>query len=185
VSHESDLCEVVTRDYKNYFVSLNKEYLWIDDKPFTLDDVLFTYQTILKDNVWKMQELDVYSKTEITKTDEDTIKVTFPKQSVDNILFFTNSLLPKHALENQTLEYYLKTFAKQPIYISCAVLDLLKSHDKNYIFDITSCDEYYPKVLQAKSFDNEAQALKYLQTKDTIVDFISVDIGKSAMFNSL
>ena len=184
IAFEDDICEVTTNDYKNYFVRINKKLAWLDNKPFTLDDVEFTYQTILKENIWKIPTLNVYGKTEITKQD-NALKVTFPKQSVDNILFFTNSILPKHVLEDQTMEFYLKTFAKQPIYISCAILDLVKSHNNNYIFDVTECSQYYPKILQVKSFADETESVTYLQNKDTIVDFIATDVGKGEVFSSI
>jgi hypothetical protein len=68
-------------------------------------------------------------------------------------------------LGDKDLDYYLKTFAKQPIYISCAVLDLLKSHDSNFIIDVTQCKDLYPKIIQLRLFDDENQAISYLQTK--------------------
>jgi hypothetical protein len=173
VTQQNDLCDVVTRDYKNYFVTIPSPYRRIDDQSFTLDDVFFTYQTILKDNIWKIPDLNSYSKAEIIRTDDNTIKVSFPKQSVDNILFFTHPLLPKHVLEGQNLDYYLKTFAKQPIYISCAILDLVKSRDKNFVFDITSCPELYPKIIQVKSFEDQNQAISYMQKENNIIDYAS------------
>ncbi len=175
IQYENDLCEVTTRDFKNYFVTFPNEYRWIDDTKFTSEDVLFTYQSVLKDNIWKIEELNSYNKTEISKVDDSTIKVSFPKQSVDNILFFLSPILPSHILTDQTLDYYLKTFGKQPIYISCAVLDLVKSHDDNVVFDITQCDNYYPQILQVKQFKDTSKAASYLQADNSIVDYMLAD----------
>jgi hypothetical protein len=166
VDYINNLCEVTTRDDKNYFITINKQLRWIDNTPFAINDILFTYQNILKENTRKLPDLNVYSKTEIIVVDDKTLKVSFPKQSIDNMLFFTNSILPRHILEGKTLDYYLKEFAKQPIYVSCAVLDLIKSHDKNYVFDISACQDFYPKNIQVKSFDKDTEAVSYLQNKD-------------------
>ncbi|HMY80276.1 MAG TPA: hypothetical protein PK048_00340 [Candidatus Absconditabacterales bacterium] len=185
IEYHNNLCDVTTRDYKNYFVTLPREYRWIDNQIFGFDDVLFTYQAILKENLWKIPELSSYAKTEITQLDDQTLKVSFPKQSIDNMLFFTNSLLPKHSLENQTLDYYLKTFAKQPIYISCSVLDLVKSHDNNYIFDVSACQDLLPKIIQVKSFETEGQAVAYLQNPDSIIDYFVTDDHKASLFSTI
>ncbi len=185
VEYKNNLCEVTTRDEKNYFITINKQLRWIDNSPFNKDDILFTYQTILKENIWKLPDLTAYAKTEIVEVDEQTIKVSFPKQSVDNMLFFTNSLLPKHILEGKPLDYYLKEFAKTPIYISCAVLDLIKSHNNNYVFDISACQDFYPKNLQVKSFIQELEAVSYLQKEESIVDYMSTDNQQEEYFKSI
>lgn len=185
IDYINNLCDVTTRDDKNYFITITKQLRWIDNTPFSIDDILFTYQTILKENTRKLADLNAYGKTEIIIVDDKTLKISFPKQSVDNMLFFTNSLLPKHILEGKTLDYYLKDFAKQPIYISCAVLDLIKSHDKNYVFDISSCQDYYPKNIQVKSFDKDTEAISYLQNKESIVDYISIDTQQENDFESI
>lgn len=182
---QDNLCEVTTNDYKNYYVTLPREYFRIDDKMLSIDDLMFTYQNIFKENIWKIPDLNSYSKIEITPSGENALKISFPKQSRDNILLFTNPLLPKHILADKDLEYYLKTFAKQPIYISCAVLDLLKSHDSNFIIDVTQCKDLYPKIIQLRLFDDENQAISYLQTKWSIVDYILVDSEKQEQFQAI
>lgn len=184
-SFVNDLCDVTTKDYKNYYVTLPRELYWIDDKPLTMDDLMFTYQTILKENIWKISDLNAYSKVEITQTSNSTLKISFPKQSRDNILLFTNPLLPKHILGDKDVDYYLKTFAKQPVYISCAVLDLLKSRDSNFIIDVSQCKDLYPKIIQLRMFPDENRAISYLQTKDSIVDYLLVDTEKQELFQSI
>ncbi|MFA7284732.1 MAG: hypothetical protein WC004_02835 [Candidatus Absconditabacterales bacterium] len=179
IQYDNDLCEVTTRDFKNYFITLPNEYRWIDNTKFTTEDILFTYQSVLKDNMRKIEELGSYNKTEISRVDDATLKVSFPKQSVDNILFFLNPILPSHVLKEQTLDYYLKTFGKQPIYISCAVLDLVKSHDDNVVFNVTECNQYYPQILQVKQFKDTSKAATYLQSDKSIVDYILVDSAEA------
>jgi hypothetical protein len=181
-SYDNNLCDVTTKDYKNYYVTVSKDFFWIDDITFSIEDVLFTYQTILKENVRKIPDLNTYSKIEITQTSDTTLKISFPKQSRDNILLFTNPLLPKHVLQDKTLDYYLKTFAKQPVYVGCATLDLVKSQNQNFIVDVTNCKELYPKIIQLRSFENETEAIRYLQDDDSIIDFMSVDSAKEKAF---
>ena len=46
----NDLCEVSTTDYQTFFVSVPTEQYRTDGTPITLNDVFFTYKSILKDN---------------------------------------------------------------------------------------------------------------------------------------
>lgn len=171
ITIENDLCDIYTNNDKTYYITIVKDLKWIDDVPFTIEDVLFTYQEILKNNQRSIPTLDSFTKIDIAKIEDNKIKVEFPNASTDNQWFFANPILPKHVLENKNLSYYTDIFATQPIYISCAVLDLVRSQNNNIVFDLSQCSELLPKLLQVKKFDNKDALDIYARSPGSIMDF--------------
>ena len=94
------------------------------------------------------------SKLEITQGNDGTINVTFPRESIDNQLFFLNPILPAHHLTNQKLNYYQNQFASNPVTSACAKLKPQATDKDSIIFDLANCDEYAPQILQVKQFSN-------------------------------
>ena len=99
VIYEPDLCKVISQDNKTFVVSLNTTGTWSDSTPISIDDVMFTYEDIIKANFWDIPNLRNYEKIEIEKISDNSLSVTFPGASVDNYNFFTNYILPKHKLK--------------------------------------------------------------------------------------
>jgi hypothetical protein len=100
-----------------------------------------------------MQFLNSYSKLEISQNDDGSITVIFPRESVDNQLFFLNPILPAHYLTSQTLSYYQSHFATNPITSACATLKPQTTDKDSIIFDLSNCGEYTPQILQIKQFE--------------------------------
>jgi hypothetical protein len=98
--------------------------------------------------------LDSYSKLEITQNDDGSITIVFPRESVDNQLFFLNPILPAHHLTNKALSYYQSQFAANPITSACSTLKPQTTDKDSIIFDLTACKDYTPQILQIKQFDN-------------------------------
>ncbi len=151
-----DLCTVTTKDNQNYTISLNKGFIRSDGTPVSLEDVFFTYNEILKNNMRKLTLLTQYNTLIITKDVNNTLKVTFPTASSDNILFFTNYILPKHMLINVELNDYKSIFAFKPVYTNCANL-VGQSNDKySLVFNLVNCNQSnlnFYQVKNATSFD--------------------------------
>jgi hypothetical protein len=101
-----------------------------------------------------MPFLNSYSKLEITQNDDGTINVVFPRESVDNQLFFLNPILPAHHLTSQKINYYQTQFASNPITSACATLKPQTTDKDSVIFDLTNCDGYTPQILQVKQFES-------------------------------
>lgn len=171
ITLENDLCDIYTNNDKTYYVTIVKDLRWIDDIQFTIDDVLFTYQEILKNNKRSLPNLENYAKIDIAKIEDNKLKIEFPNASADNQWFFSNPLLPKHILEDKDLNYYTDQFATQPIYISCAVLDLVRSKNNNIVFDLTQCSQLLPKLLQVKRFDSKESMDIYTRSPESIMDY--------------
>lgn len=149
-----DICTVTSSNNKTYNISLNPGLSWSDGTPITINDVFFTYHDIVKSNEWGLSFLDSYSKLEITQNSDGTISVVFPRESVDNQLFFLNSILPAHHLTTQTLQYYQRQFAVTPITSACGTLKPQTTDKSSVIFDLSACETYIPQLLQVKQFDN-------------------------------
>lgn len=122
IIYEPEMCKIFTEDNRTFVVSLNTTGTWSDTTPITIDDVLFTYQDIIKNNFWDIPNLRNYNKVDIEKLSDSSLRVTFPGASVDNYNFFTNYILPMHKLKGVALNYYLTEFKDQPITSNCGTL---------------------------------------------------------------
>jgi len=58
--------------------------------------------------------LDTYKNIAVELV-ENKVKVTFPQASSDNMIFFTNFILPQHLLANKTRDEYVQLFAENPV----------------------------------------------------------------------
>jgi ABC-type transport system substrate-binding protein len=67
------LCSVSTNDYKTFNISLAKDTYWSDGRKLTLDDVYFTYNDILKDNAFQLENQSFTNIENITKQDDNLI----------------------------------------------------------------------------------------------------------------
>jgi ABC-type transport system substrate-binding protein len=133
------MCHVSTKDYQHYLVSLNSGYTWSDGVPVSLDDVFFTYNDILTDNNWAIPQLEQYTNVEVSNADDGQVLVTFPSASTDNTLFFTNFILPRHALFDTDLKSYQKLFAIEPVYNQCGRIMPQSTDPYSLVFDLSSC----------------------------------------------
>ncbi len=152
-----DLCTVTTQDNKTYTVSLNKWFIRSDGTPVSLEDVYFTYNEILRGNRWKIPLLSQYNDVIITKDVNNTLKITFNNESSDNMLFFTNYILPMHILANSELSDYTSLFAFKPVYTNCANLVSQSNDQYSLIFNLVNCNQSnlnFYQVKNAVSFDS-------------------------------
>ncbi len=155
-SYVPDLCEVTTKDNKTYTVSLHKWFIRSDGTPVSLEDIFFTYTEILRGNLRKLSTLTQYNAVDTQKDINNTLKVTFPTASSDNILFFTNYILPKHILVNAELNDYKSIFAFNPVYTDCANLVSQSNDEYSLVFNLVNCNQSnlnYYQVKNTISFD--------------------------------
>jgi len=106
---KDDLCHVRTTDYKTFLIKIADDKKWSDGDPITLNDVLFTYNDIIVNNAWVLSTLDNYQNIEINAS-EKKLEVIFPYPSIDNQIFFTNFILPQHALQNVGIDDYISKY---------------------------------------------------------------------------
>lgn len=166
VFYEPEACDVITNDNKTFVVSILGTGKRSDGAPISIDDVLFTYEEILQKNKWSLPHGTLYQNLIIQKLSTNSLTVTFPRASKDNIEFFTNFLLPAHILKDTDWNGYTNKFSSTPITNWCATLS--PSRDtSSLIFDVGWC----PKTW-----------LKYYQVKNTSVEKIRENPGIIDMY---
>lgn len=157
VEYEDSLCHVTTTDYQTYFVSLMSGHIRSDWVPVSLDDIHFTYDEIIKQNKWNLPWLLTYQDIELKITEDSRLKIYFPNASIDNNLFFTNKILPRHVLFDANIQDYQQIFSMEPVFTKCGKI-LPQSNDPySLIFDLSQCEDTYLWFYQIKntqSFDN-------------------------------
>ncbi|MBP6910456.1 hypothetical protein KBC03_02550 [Patescibacteria group bacterium] len=154
IIYEPQLCKVLTQDNKTFVVSLNTTGNWSDSTPISIDDVLFTYQDIIKENFWDIPNLRNYKKVDIEKLSDDSLRVTFPGASVDNFNFFTNYILPKHKLKGAGLNYYLTEFKAAPVTSDCASIKGGQADKASLVFDVENCEKARIRYYQVKRIES-------------------------------
>jgi len=57
VEFQEDLCEVTTLDFQTFIVKIKPDMAWQDGTPVSLNDLYFTYKSIIKDNYRNLPHL--------------------------------------------------------------------------------------------------------------------------------
>lgn len=150
--YTNQLCSVETSNYQEFFVELSTENIRSDGTPVTVDDLIFTFEEIIKRNKRNLSSLWIFSQTEIALEQDGRIKVSFPNRSIDNMIFFTNNILPKHILQNATYSYYRENFASNPIYMKCTSIIPQTRDSNSLVFDVNRCNDTNIGFYQVKSY---------------------------------
>ncbi|MCK9467158.1 MAG: hypothetical protein M0P94_02420 [Candidatus Absconditabacterales bacterium] len=168
--YKNKLCDVTTRDYKTYHIALSNGGVWSDGVPLSIEDVFFTYEEIIKNNSFEIEYLKKYSNINV-EMEGDKVKVVFENSSEDNSLFFTNYILPKHALLAPNIEMYKQSFAIEPIYNNCAKIKSQSTDQYSLIFDLSDCKDTnlgFYQIKNAISFDSFKESTN--QLNGSIID---------------
>ncbi|MFA6256085.1 MAG: ABC transporter substrate-binding protein [Candidatus Absconditabacterales bacterium] len=163
VTYLPDLCTVSTTDDQNYTITLNKGFIWSDGTPVSIEDIYFTYNEILRNNIREIPLLSQYNNITITKDVNNTLKINFANKSTDNILFFTNYILPKHTLINTDLKDYTFLFAFKPVYTNCANLVSQSNDEYSLVFNLVNCNQSnlnFYQVKNATSFESFKKSIE-------------------------
>ncbi|MGE8203255.1 ABC transporter substrate-binding protein [Heyndrickxia sp. NPDC080065] len=93
-------------DFLTYTAKLRKGVKWHDGKPFTADDVVFTYDQMLKEENggWARSQLIFNNKpVKVEKVDDYTVKFTLPEVSMGAMEALGNIfIMPKHIYEGES-----------------------------------------------------------------------------------
>lgn len=176
IIYKNTLCTVTTENYETFSVTVPPNNFRSDEEPITIEDVYFTYQTILKDNFWNQNALQVYKNISI-QVKWSELLITFPSASIDNMIFFTNFILPQHILANQDFDRYTNVFGKNIISWTCWRIEWWENDSSSAIFDLTLCEDFFLKFYQVKYFSSADQLQTYLQESDQKIDLISEKIN--------
>ncbi len=97
----SDLAQnyTINDDGKTYDIALRKDIKWQDGKPLTIDDVIFTLQTI-QNPEYKSPLRTLWQGAEFEKIDDQTIRFNLQNPYAPFLHTLTFGILPKHLWEN-------------------------------------------------------------------------------------
>lgn len=150
---QEDVCNVSTTDNQTYEISLAKWIIRSDGTPVSIEDVFFTYENIIHQNKRKIKWLETYKNLKVEK-EANKLKVTFPTISIDNKIFFTNYILPRHILENTELQEYIGNFSIEPIYTNCANIVSQTTDQYSLIFNLVNCKDTNLNFYQIKNIQS-------------------------------
>ncbi|HSK89520.1 MAG TPA: peptide ABC transporter substrate-binding protein [Anaerolineales bacterium] len=100
---EADVAEGwgVSEDGTLYNFTIRANAVWHDGTPVTSDDVIFTLDRMKSAGSLYPQDIkDLWSKIEVARMDEKSLKFTLPEPYVPFIDYLTFGILPKHLLES-------------------------------------------------------------------------------------
>ena len=109
----------IAEDQKTYTLTLKNDVKWHDGEPLTIDDVIFTFQSI-KDPDFKSPLLISFRGVEVQKMDEQTVKFILPQAYPAFKEVLTVGILPEHlwgeirAINANLTEYNLKPVGSGP-----------------------------------------------------------------------
>lgn len=84
----------ISEDQKQYTINLKKNVKWHNDRPFTADDVIFTFQ-ILKDPSFKSPNRNTWLSTNVEKLSDFVVRFTTKDVAGPFLPNLTQPILPK------------------------------------------------------------------------------------------
>ncbi len=120
----------ISEDNKTYTLHVEKNVFWHDDKPLTVDDILFTVE-VIQDPDFKSPLAVSLSGIRVEKIDEQTIQFILPEPFAPFLDILTFGVLPKHIWENiptanfNLAEYNLKPIGSGPFKFKSLIKDKL------------------------------------------------------------
>ncbi len=93
----------VAEDGVSWTFKLRKDVKWNDGKPFTADDVAFTFNQLVYNEDIPSSSRDIFTiegkEFEVTKIDAHTVRFVTPVKFAPFLRILTQEILPKHVLE--------------------------------------------------------------------------------------
>ena len=159
---KDELCKVSTKDRKTFIVTLTGNNYRSDWRKITADDVFFTYENVIKNNSFWLNNPIPNNIDKVEKINNKTIKVTFKNTTVNNWNLFKEPILPAHILIWATKDYYVYDFTKNLINSTCVKIDPATNYKDKLILDFNNCKNYFINKYQFNLFNKENQIKNYL-----------------------
>ncbi len=83
--------------------NLRKQVLWHDGRPFTADDVIFTYQTVTNPKVPTPYSSNYGPVSSVEKVDSHTLRVTYKEPFAPSLEAWGMGIIPRHVYEGRDL----------------------------------------------------------------------------------
>jgi len=105
-----DLAEswTVSRDCRNMTFQLKKNVKSHDGRPFTADDVVFTYQAMVNPKTPTAYKEDFKAVESIEAVDAHTVRVRYARPYAKALQSWSTNMLPRHLLESYVAEGRLR-----------------------------------------------------------------------------
>jgi peptide/nickel transport system substrate-binding protein len=104
---------------------LRKDVVWSDGKPFTADDVIFTYELITSPKVFTPYASEFRYVKRVTEKDPYTVVVEYKEPYFKALHTWLLSIVPKHILEKEQ-DIMTSSFNQHPIGTGPYTLDALE-----------------------------------------------------------
>ena len=166
----------VSKDGKTYTFVIKEGAKWHDGKIVTSNDVLFTYNTVIKNPVFKGAILNYndYSGIKVAKVDKRTVQFLLEKPDSFFLVKTLTGILPEHLLNISSVEH-LNTdpFNQSPIGTGPYRFISMTSIDNSAEISLKSFNDYYgnkPNIptIQIKIFPTFKDLLKKQNDLDAI-----------------
>ena len=140
-----DLAKSYTYDENSltYTFNLRPGVLWQDGKPFTAEDVVYTYKELTTDKTLASSLLSNYQDIASVKAkDENTVEITLAQYNAAMLNYFTIGIIPKHLLEGQDLTK--ASFNQNPV--GTGRYKFVKWDKAGGTVELVRNEKYYDKV---------------------------------------
>ncbi|TCK61791.1 peptide-binding protein [Seleniivibrio woodruffii] len=94
----------VLDDGKTIIFHLNQDVRWHDGKPFTAEDVEFTYKFMIDDKTPTSYDADFRLVSKLEVIDKYTVKVSYDEPYAPALISWGMPMLPKHLLQGQDVK---------------------------------------------------------------------------------
>jgi len=101
-------------DDTTLILHLKKGVLWSDGEPFSVDDVIFTYNLITSPKIFTPYSSEFRYVKSVEKLDDLTLKVTYKEPYFKALQTWMMSIVPKHILEDEK-DIMTSSFNQHPI----------------------------------------------------------------------
>jgi ABC-type transport system substrate-binding protein len=88
---------------------------WHDGEPFTAEDVLFTYQSLMSEQVASPRRADYELVREVKVADPLTLRVTYKRPYAPALVSWGMGMLPRHLLDGKPTKWWAEHFNRKPV----------------------------------------------------------------------
>jgi len=113
------LCEVggpePSLDEPEITFHLREGVRWHDGAPFTSADVLFTYRSLMSEEVASPRRSDYELVRYVETPDPHTVRVVYKRPYAPALLSWSMGMLPRHLLEGKSSAWWAEHFNRRPV----------------------------------------------------------------------
>src|SRR3989344_1523137 len=127
-----------SKDGLVYTFTVRTNAKWHDGAPVTVDDIIFTFQTIIQNPAFRNPVLkNSFDGVQVASPSPNTVTFTLPKQNSFFISQMTTGIVPKHLLENvPPADLDVSAFSREPVGTGPYRLIALRLDDDGDIIDL-------------------------------------------------